>query len=260
MRDIQVSVVSHGQSSLVRALLSDLGALGCNDRLHVTVTCNVPEDDISLTSNKIPVEIIRNRYPKGFSSNHNQAFRATVSQRERQYFLALNPDIRISEDVLTICADHLALHTDWGVVAPTVCSPDGEIDDSARSLPTPFGLLRKLAGNSGTWPRDNARRVIHPDWVAGMFMMFRAPVFAELGGFDERYFLYYEDVDICCRSWLCDYAVALDQQISVVHAARRASRSSARYAFMHLSSMLRFFSSGVYRRAKTLHLQRAGAS
>jgi len=88
--------------------------------------------------------------------------------------------------------------------------------------------------------------------VAGFFMLFRSAAFRSLGGFDERYFLYYEDFDLCCRLRAAGHAIAWVPQARVVHDARRTSHRNARYLVWHASSVLRFFSSPAYRAAKRL--------
>jgi hypothetical protein len=82
---------------------------------------------------------------------------------------------------------------------------------------------------------------ISVDWIAGMFMLFPAAVFAKLGGFDEAYFLYYEDVDLCSRLRAQGREVLVSSGVSVIHDARRASHRNPKYLRWHLSSMLRFF-------------------
>jgi GT2 family glycosyltransferase len=77
-----------------------------------------------------------------------------------------------------------------------------------------------------------------------MFMLFRREVFERAGGFDERYFLYYEDVDLCRRLAALGYRVELVPAARVVYDARRRSRGrDFRHALWHLASMLRYFSS-----------------
>jgi GT2 family glycosyltransferase len=80
-------------------------------------------------------------------------------------------------------------------------------------------------------------------------MVFPSRMFAELGGFDERYYLYYEDVDLCCRAHLAGYDVLLDEAASVTHDGLWDSHRNPRYLRWHLESMARFFWSGVYREA-----------
>jgi hypothetical protein len=117
----------------------------------------------------------------------------------------------------------------------------GAIEDSARRFPTPFSILRKAFLHRAEIDYQIKDETIYPDWVAGMFMVFPREVFTKLGGFDERYFLYYEDVDLCARLAIAGLRVVVCPGASAVHAARRESRRNLRYLRWHLSSMLRFF-------------------
>lgn len=258
MRDIHLSVVSHGQQDLVQQLIGDLLRLECSDRLHLTLTLNLPEDVALPESLSFPVEVIRNPRPLGFAQNHNQAFRRGGTIIDRCFFVVLNPDVRIGDDVFVPCAALLGDDTGIGVVSPLVRAPDGAFEDSARYLPTFGGLLRKLFGERAVWPRDPASEVTFPDWIAGIFMMFPIAAFDRVGGFDARYHLYYEDVDICSRLWLRERSVAQLQSCAITHAARRSSRRKLVYFKWHLTSIARFLLSRVYRRAKALHAQRHG--
>jgi GT2 family glycosyltransferase len=234
-RLISVSVVSHGQAALVDILLSDL-AKHVKTPLEVVLTVNIPErlpfDPDRLV---LPVRVLTNPKPKGFGANHNAAFRETRCK----YFCVLNPDIRFESDPFATLIDCLS-DPRLGVAAPLIRDPTGSIEDSARRFPTPWGLLHKALIGPGI---DYAIEtdIIYPDWVAGMFMFFPRSAFAEIGGFDERYFLYYEDVDLCARLAATGRRVAVCPKASAVHAARRESRRSLRYLRWHLASMLRFF-------------------
>ena len=72
-------------------------------------------------------------------------------------------------------------------------------------------------------------------------MLFRSEAFAELKGFDEKFFLYYEDVDVCIRAWNRGLRVLACPRVSVIHDARRDSRRSLRHLRWHVASMRRFF-------------------
>ncbi|MEW6186778.1 MAG: hypothetical protein AB1585_13670, partial [Thermodesulfobacteriota bacterium] len=100
------------------------------------------------------------------------------------------------------------------------------------------------AGQGGDYPVGEA--VFSPDWVAGIFLLLSSRVFALLNGFDERYFLYFEDVDLCCRIRQAGYRILLDPTVSVVHNARRDSHRKINYLGWHTLSAIRFFSSPVY--------------
>ncbi|MEO8159499.1 MAG: glycosyltransferase, partial [Betaproteobacteria bacterium] len=178
---------------------------------------------------------IRNASPTGFGANHNAAF----TECANAYFCVLNPDVRLDGNPFPALVAELAA-ANVGVAAPKIMSPTGAIEDSARRFPTSGFLVRKLFGQTSGLDYEIGQATISPDWVAGMFMLFRAPVFAELHGFDERYFLYYEDVDLCRRLRKHGYDVRLVPSVRVVHDARRDSHRSLRHLRWHLASLLRF--------------------
>lgn len=234
--DITISIVSHGQASLVKQLLRDIDGCGAGSWLkEVIITCNIPErQSFQLTS--APVRIIENEAPKGFGENHNAAFQHCRSE----YFCVVNPDIRLHQNPLPVLRSCLqSQHA--GVVGPRVVNPGGWLEDSARPFPSPMSVLRKLVGNraASLYPENAVPE--NPDWIAGMFMMFDARAFAQLGGFDEGYFLYYEDADICARLTHADWPIVYCKEAEVVHDARRDSHRKLRYLKWHLNSMLRFF-------------------
>ncbi len=86
-----------------------------------------------------------------------------------------------------------------GVAAPLVVDAAGEPEDSARRFPSAWRLAAKLLGLAPRLDYAIGSEPFSPDWVAGMFLAFRREAFAAVDGFDERYFLYYEDVDLCRR-------------------------------------------------------------
>lgn len=245
--DISISIVSHGQIDLVTALLDDLKALAparlsC---IEVILTLNLPETlPFAPEHLPFPVKILRNAQPLGFAANHNQAFRAATGR----YYAVVNPDIRLNGDPFTGLLACLDSQPRVGLAAPLVLNPAGTVDDSARRFPTPGRILRKLRRQPRGTDYTIGQTPLSPDWVAGMFMLLPSPVFAAVGGFDEDYFLYYEDVDLCARLRLAGHDILLCPQVSVIHHARRSSHRSLRYLRLHLGSMLRFFTSDVFRR------------
>ncbi len=238
---VTVSVVSHGQGSLVKLLLDDLSQYSA-PLIEAVLTVNVEEElRFDAKDYDFSIQIVRNAEPRGFGTNHNAAF----SLRRCKYFCVLNPDIRLAADpfgpLLPLLADPTV-----GIVAPLVYSADGDIEDSARRMPTPLIIVGKLFDRNKGPDYPIGQATINPDWVAGMFMLFRSNVYAHMGGFDERYFLYYEDVDLCARLMLSGYKIALDPSVSVIHDARRESHRHFRYFRRHVASIARFFLSPVF--------------
>jgi len=245
---VHVSVVSHGHGGLIRDLLRDLGqATGVT--LEVTVTLNVAEPlALDPGTSPFPLTIVENASPRGFGGNHNAAF-ARRGEAADGFFCVANPDVRLEPGVLARLVETLGAHPSAAVAAPRVRDQTGRVQNSARRLPTPGRLLRRAARTLPRldYPLGTSWR--QADWVAGMFMVFPSRAFAELRGFDERYFLYYEDVDLCCRARLAGYDVLLDETASVTHDGLWHSHRHLRYLRWHLASMARFFASGVYREA-----------
>jgi GT2 family glycosyltransferase len=230
---VTVSVVSHAQRSLTQHLLTDLASLARRG-LDVVLTLNVPEEPPAVPTG-LPVEVIRNPSPRGFGANHNGAFR----RARGQFFCVANPDIRIGADPFDALAAELSRPT-VGVAAPLVLGATGEPEDSARRFPTLLGLGAKLFGLAPRLDYPIGDEPFSPDWVAGMFMAFRREVFAGAGGFDERYFLYYEDVDLCRRLRGAGFDVRLVPGARVIHMARRESHRSLRHLRWHVASMTRY--------------------
>ena len=244
---IHVSIVSHGHGGVVRDLLRDLGEEPQAD-LRVTLTLNVPEAlPLDPAAAPFPLTVVQNAAPRGFGANHNAAFRQAPAEG---WFCVANPDVRVPAGVLPRLVGTLAAHPSAAVVGPRVRDRAGRAQNSARKLPTPGRVLRRAlrALPSLDYPVGSGWR--RADWVAGMLMVLPARTFAELGGFDERFFLYYEDVDLCCRARLLGYDVLLDESTFVTHDGLWDSHRKPRYLRWHLGSMARFFSSGVYRRAR----------
>jgi len=239
---VSVSIVSHSQSAMVKTLLEDIDSLCHTYPLEVVLTLNLPEVlEFDFLNFHFPVILQCNEAPKGFAANHNQAYVLGSGD----FFCVMNPDIRLIADPFPVLLACLGDNT-IGVAAPLVLDADGAVEDSARHFPTPLKIVCKAIGGckGNDYPISNHE--LQPDWVGGMFLLFRRTVFQQLGGFDQRYFLYYEDVDLCARLHLRGYKVVLSPQARVVHHAQRSSRRELKYLSWHLQSMIRFFLSSVF--------------
>ena len=246
LRNISISIVSHTQIELVKSLLLDLNRYCETRSVEVILTLNTPESlPFSLDDFSYPIVLLVNSVPKGFGANHNTAF----AHAKGHYFCVLNPDIRMASNPFDVLLASLADHS-IGVAAPLVLDGEGQVEDSARNFPTPLTILCKALGGCNGNDYAIGEEPFYPDWVGGMCMLFSHASFQRLGGFDERYFLYYEDVDICARSWLLGYRVMVNPQSKLTHNAQRTSRYRLKYLGWHIKSMIRFFLSSVYWRVQ----------
>lgn len=233
---LTLSIVSHLQIHLVKNLLDDLEQ-NRSGIVKVILTLNLPETlAFEISSYSFLIHIISNKHPKGFGANHNQAFEFC----DTPYFCVLNPDIRLPDNPFPLLLDELDKRKS-ALIAPKVVNPDGVVEDSVRTFPTPLSILKKLLFKKFSADYATDKIIVNPDWVGGMFMLFRSNGFKQIGGFDERYFLYYEDVDICRTLHQTGHSIIYTPNTSVIHAARRTSHKNFRYLILHLTSMLRFF-------------------
>lgn len=235
---LSLSVVSHGQGSLVTKLLDDI----CHPAWHsdvsfeVIITLNIPENEEWLDRTfPFPIIVIRNDRPKGFGTNHNAAFRSARGA----VFAVVNPDIRLA-DFRLVDLMHALEQEKTGVCGPLVKAPDGSVEDSARRFPTIPGLVRRRLRAKHAPDYEPSTSPVAVDWLAGMFLLFPSTAYREIGGFDERYFMYLEDVEICRRLGQRNLAVLWVTSTAVIHDASRASRRSMRHLRWHVGSLARY--------------------
>ena len=228
-------MVSHGQGALVRRLLEDL-ARPRAWRLDVVLTINIPEDEAYVDDVRtIPITVLRNPAPKGFGANHNAAFRVARGD----IFIVANPDLLLPAFDPTTLFETLR-RPGAGVAGPRIITPAGEATDSPRRFPTVVSLAgRVLAGHKGA-EYATVGDPFEVDWVGGMFMAFTRETYQRVRGFDERFFMYMEDVDLCRRLRDAGLGVWFDPRTSVVHDARRNNRRDARHLRWHLESLARY--------------------
>jgi GT2 family glycosyltransferase len=229
---IAVSIVSHGHGSMVAALVARV--LEFAEVTRVLVTFNVPE--ILALPDDPRVQVLRNSNPKGFAANQNAAFEHVGEA----FYCPLNPDVVLEANPFPELLRVLQA-TGCALAVPAVVNPAGAIEDSVRHFPTPFALfIKAIGGDDGRYRFAIGDPPFEVEWAAGMFMLFRSSVYRQLGGFDPSFFLYYEDVDICLRTWRAGERVVVCPTVTVIHDARRDSRKSARHFRWHIGSLIRF--------------------
>ncbi|MBQ0029538.1 MAG: glycosyltransferase family 2 protein [Paludibacteraceae bacterium] len=194
------------------------------------------------------VKIIENNKPKGFAENNNLG----AKQASGKYLAIINPDVVLKNNCLAKLEEYAENHQGWGVLAPKLLNGDGSIQYSVRS----FITLKVMLSRMFTFGKDksNSRsvseylqknidttKVQSVDWAIGASLFLEKDFFNELGGFDESYFLYMEDEDLCLRCWQKGKQVVYVPQSEMVHIHLRTSSKLSRMTFIHLKSMLTFF-------------------
>jgi len=235
---ISISVVSHNQLSLILNLFNDIQKYCASEKLEVILTLNTKEKilfNINIFSFKI-ITII-NKHPLGFGSNHNNAFKISTGE----YFCVINPDISLITNPFPVLIE-LMINNKAELIAPSSITKMGVIDNNFRRFPSFFSIiLRKVTKHKADYFYDSTTDPFFVDWVGGMFMIFDSVMYAKIRGFDEGFYLYFEDVDICKRMSIMGMRVLGAPSIQVIHDSRRDSHRNLRFTYMHIISMFRYF-------------------
>ena len=230
---VAVVVVSFNVRELLRACLQSVLAAG-GIRTELVVVDNASSDRSGdMVAAEFPgVRLIRNPDNRGFSRASNQGISATSAP----YVLSLNPDAVVEPDAIVILADYLRDHPEAGAVGPKIVRPDGSLDLAARrSFPSPLVALPRLSLLSRIFPRNQrlARYNLtdrSPDVVqeidsgTAACLMFRRDVLAQVGLYDEAFFMYGEDLDLCYRIKAAGWRIIYLPQAVVLHHKGQSSR------------------------------------
>jgi len=246
MTELTLSVVSHGHGPMLERLLAQLNAQGRLAGARVIVTLNLRDESFDAARYPaLDLVVIHNTAPRGFGANHNSAFRHCRTA----WFGVLNPDLAIlGDEPFTRIIDSAQRVPQVGVVAPRVVGADRTPEDSVRANLTPWSLVRRrLLGDRA--PLD-AHRIARPGsrffWLAGMCLLASSDAFRAVGGFDERFFLYCEDYDLCARLYNRGYAIVVEPHAQIVHEAQRDSHRSLRHMRWHVASLLKVWMSAAF--------------
>ncbi len=242
---ITIAVVSHEQIHLVENLLNSLQSFS-SASLHVVVLENA-QNQPTLRNFEYHFQLtyLTNDKPKSLAANINHIF--DNFGKSSGYFCILNPDVVFEEAVFSELLSRMENHR-IDISAPIVVDHGEKIQDTFRPLPKPLETaLRFLNLNKINYELETLPPVTYPDWIAGVFMLMPSKVFEQVGGYNLRYPLYFEDVEFCIRARLKGYQIGVYKNLKVVHDAQRSSRRKARFFFKHVYSTLIFFSSEEHR-------------
>jgi GT2 family glycosyltransferase len=256
---IDVIVVSYNSRDDLRACVEPLSAL---DHVNVVVVDNAsPEQSIDVIDD-LRVQAIQLERNGGFGHGCNVGWRASRAPN----VLFLNPDARIDESALDSLTRLLETDDSLGVVAPRVVHGDGSLDFSQRRSPRlrstyAQALFLHRLFPQASWTDEVVRddeqylRQASPDWVSGAAIMVRRSVLEELGGFDERFFMYCEDTDLCKRVWDLGREIRYEPGATVMHVG---GASAPRAGLLPVLAASRILYARKHRGARYALLERLG--
>ncbi|MBQ9339368.1 MAG: glycosyltransferase family 2 protein [Paludibacteraceae bacterium] len=220
------------------------------------VTYNTPKDEVEriraiLSASPVVnhISIIDNTINnRGYGAAHNIALQQSLKEGV-EYHLVVNSDISFDSAILAELCAYMDSHPDVGHLMPRVTYPDGSLQYLCKLLPTPFDLFGRRFLPQRFTERSNMRyelrftgynREMNVPYLSGCFMLLRTEALRQVGLFDERYFLYPEDVDLTRRIHR-QYKTMYYPYCTIVHNHRRASYKSLRMTWVHLINMCKYF-------------------
>lgn len=244
---VDVVVVAYNSGAMLRRCVEELSEA---PKIHVVVVDNGSTDGCADTVRDLPLTVIPEEN-RGFAAGCNRG----ASSGTSPFVLFLNPDARITREGVGLLAAR-ATEGKVGAVAPRILSADGRLEFSQRRFPNVIStyaqaLFLHRVFRHASWTDEVIRDAAlyetarSADWVSGACVLVRREVLEAIGGWDESFFLYSEDTDLCRRVHSAGYDVLYEPAASAVHVGGQSSprasllpmlaRSRIRYARKHAS-------------------------
>lgn len=262
MYDVCVTIVNTKEKQEIERSLDSFynDTFGSGLNFNVIIVDNASDENIEELENKYKnLTVIKQAKNSGFGYSHNRAF----ERCEARYYFMLNPDtvFPAGQNFLKKFVEFMDNNPRAGMAGPKIYNPDGSLQYSCYRFPSFFQPVfsRTNLGQMNLGKRATSRYLMKDfdhessvpvDWVMGSAMIFRRDAYKQVGGFDERYFMYAEDSDLCRRLWEAGWAVYYAHHVYLLHAHGRASakmtgilRSILMNPFtrVHIFSWLKYF-------------------
>lgn len=185
----------------------------------------------------------------GYGSGHNVAIKKSIEDGAI-YHAILNPDVYWKDNVVNQLSDYLDNHPECGLVMPKVLYPSGDTQYLCKLVPTPADLILRRFIPIKSWQEKHDfnyemhwtgyDKIMEVPILSGCFMMLRCDVIKKIGGFDERYFMYAEDVDLCRR--IGEVSTTMFYPfVSIYHEYAKGSYGNKKMLIMHIKSITKYF-------------------
>jgi len=209
---------------------------------------NSEKDELAYLANHSRVQYRHNEQNMGFGAAHNQAISSMAGQSD--VHLVLNPDISFQSGVLETLFAFMDAHPDVGLLMPKVYYQNGHIQRLCKLLPTPFDLFGRRFAGSNKWVQQRNRnyelanfsynQVADIPNLSGCFMFIRNKILQQVGLFDERFFLYLEDVDLVRRIGRVARTVYYPY-VHIIHGYQQGSYRNSTHLKYHIQSAIQYF-------------------
>lgn len=257
--DLSIIIVNFKSKDFTDACIKSIYEKTKNISFEIIVVDNNSDDGC--------IDMLKKKYQevKAFQNNDNPGFAGAnnigIRLSSGRYILLLNPDTIIHDRALEKMVELMDNNSDVGVAGCRVENPDGTLQRACRrSIPTPIVAFFRLTGLSRLFPRSKIiskynfsyvkeNKQIEVDAVSGAFLMFRSEVLEDIGGLDEDYFMYAEDIDFCYRAKMKGWKVMYYPEASITHFKGQSSKHlSMKATKAFYDSMAIFFEKNMARK------------
>ena len=218
--------------------------------VEIIVVDSASEDDsLGMVRGKYPqVTLLPQKENLGFTRGNNIG----LAHAQAPYFLLLNPDTELGDDALFQMLDYMDRHPDVGILGPHTLNTDGSHQSTRRRFPTLMTGLFESAWLSAYAPASveahykmfdtDSQAILETDWVQGSAMMARRGLYAAIGGLDEGFVMYFEELDWCKRAKSAGWKVVYHGRALMTHHGGKSSEQAAAFKQIQFhTSKLRYF-------------------
>ncbi len=241
-KNVYISVVSHNQQELIEHYYKDIPSTLGEYRITLAVLDNTGSDRLKSYCEEKGYFYFHDGKQRGFGANHNLMFN-TLNPSRDDIFIIANPDLLIDPQQLEgMLRSFENSGADIFTTNMYLDKESGKLDFPDRYFPGilnfPISILTGKRLHYG-----KRERVTDPDWISGAFVFFKPESYRKLGGFDEGYFMYCEDIDLCYRAKKMGMKLVMDPDFYVEHDSRMGSRTLfSKNLYWHISSTVRYLS------------------
>ena len=243
---VSISIVTYNNERYIGHLLDSISENVKGVSYHIYIIDNGSTDStMSIVQGYLNnrLTVILNKSNLGFGKGHNQCLHLLKSR----YHVIVNPDIELKSNVIKQLAEYMDTRSDIGILSPKVLYPNGNVQILPKRNPKFIYLLArridkaflKKYREAYEMAEKNADEIFNIEFATGSFMFVRTELFLKVGGFDERYFMYFEDADLTRA--VRRYAPAeYNPKFIVYHHWERAGNKSLKFLFIQICSMFRY--------------------
>ncbi len=235
--DLSIIIVNYNVKEFLQNLLHSLAKATTGIKSEIIIVDNASDDgSVEMLREKFPgITLIANNDNKGFSKANNQG----LVIAKGKYLLLLNPDTIVQEDTFHTLIKFFEETPDAGMVGCKILNPDGTLQLACRrSFPGPWTSFCKVTGLSTLFPNSkifarynltylDENQTYEVDAISGSFMMLKRECYEKIGGLDEQFFMYGEDLDLCYRTQKGGYKVYYVHLTQIIHYKGESTRRSS---------------------------------